>query len=162
MILIGCDISGPNSNLSPQVYGGNHIFDWNVKIYFEVLGNYSHWNLNLSERFQVNPSVQWINGVLGVWSSNAPIEGIIYIQWINFPFKSCTERRWDFFNIRKKLFTIHHYTTAITSVSIKMSKVWEYYEKISKDEAKCLLCKKVVSCKASSTTGPIRHLKGNY
>ena len=67
-----------------------------------------------------------------------------------------------FSQFKKKLFAIHHYTTAITSVSIKMSKVWEYYEKISKDEAKCLLCKKVVSCKASSTTGPIRHLEGNY
>ena len=75
---------------------------------------------------------------------------------------TCRKRRWDFFNIRKKQFTIHHYTTAITSVNIKMSKVWEYYEKLSKDEAKCLLCKKVVSCKASSTTGPIRHLEGNY
>ena len=67
-----------------------------------------------------------------------------------------------FSQLKKKLFAIHHYTTAITSVSIKMYKVWEYSEKLGKDEAKCLLCKKVVSCKASSTTGTVRHLEGNY
>ena len=72
------------------------------------------------------------------------------------------QRGVGFSQFKKKLFAIHHYTTAITSVSIKMSKVWEYYEKLGKDEAKCLWCKKVVSCKASSTTGSIRHLEGNY
>ena len=80
----------------------------------------------------------------------------------NSPQLRVVQRGVEFSQFKKKLFAIHHYTTAITSVRIKMSKVWEYYEKLGKDEAKCLLCKKVVSCKASSTTGPIHHLEGNY
>ena len=90
----------------------------------------------------------------------APIGANIYIQGVNS--LRVVQRGVGFSQFKKKLFAIHHYTTAITSVSIKISKVWEYYEKLGKDEAKCLLCKKVVSCKASSTTGSIRHLEGNY
>ena len=43
------------------------------------------------------------------------------------------------------------------------NKVCEYFEKTQiGDNAKCLLCKKVLSCPASSTTGPLRHLAGKY
>ena len=48
----------------------------------------------------------------------------------------------------------------ITSSS--SSNVWEYFEKLENDTAKCLLCKAVLKWPAPSTTGPLRHLTGKY
>lgn len=118
-------------------------------MYNEVLGNYSgssHWNLYISEKVQGNPSLQLDKGVL---KSQLHQLAIIFTFRESIALK-VVQRGVGFSQFKKKCFAIHHYTTAITSVSIKMSKVWEYYEKLGKDEAKCLLCKKVVSCKASS------------
>ena len=40
----------------------------------------------------------------------------------------------------------------------KMAEVWEYYERVDDENAKCSKCNKLMSCKGSSTSGLNRHL----
>ena len=45
------------------------------------------------------------------------------------------------------------------SQKMKMSPIWEFYEKVSKESAKCNKCGELKATKDSSTKGLITHLK---